>query len=1110
MRQRVVRALWRSFQVFLAVLLLAGIGVYFGRDELLRQAASELESLGLPPIDLEISEISLDRIGFSGVSIGDTVKVRDLKAAFAWREILDGKFERITIENPEIIVRQVDDRLDFGDLNPLIFTEAPETESNDFSIADIQAALPFHYLSLKNATIFVLSDQGTTVLHFDADISSPGSDIRVENVRLTAGHEDIARFSAEAEATLSEDGGIRAVLTDLHGDFDLGFAAGQAIGGKGRIDGNLLALDTLSSAFSLRLQSVAAPFGLSGEASLNAKTAGTSGTFAIHVSEKATGASSSLQVTAEPQDGDHVIDAVLHFNAPDMTAAGAPFLPDLPLTGDLVLDVTTSTTLGRINEAGLKPTPWEKALVAAPVDIAIRGGRLGMHGLPLAVDTSLSLRVETDGNRKALRFLEPITVMAEAGHTEEPIYQTVLPFLDTRYDGPLLVDFGKAGAIGVWLAANADGLIEIDTDLTTAFQGGGIAPVQLDLKGTATASPDDVEAARFDLREFRAIIGDWQSSLGRLRDAVLAVSGDGTPGLFGGTATLDARITAEHAGNDLSFDASTRSRIAFRRDDTEISVAGADCSEIVLGSLRVAGLTLLSKDKSICLQTPDPIILRQTDPSTGFQPASGTARIVLPSTLLRLRLPDGQRIALGGKGSALDVSITTPGAAGLAETVKLGLQLSNLYTTEPKLAAGDLLLAYEGGADLQNATIKLGVARLESLDKPALFTPASLESRTIVDGDSIGHEGSARLVSGDARIEFEASHDRSLKSGTGLIRPIPLQFGPDKVAIDEVSPALGKVFRAFAGTLLGAANIRWDTNEVCIDGDAILQRFGLSPDLALGSDSIIADGGQLAGRATLCQDQDGLQTSNGELLVENLNIRFGALELLRMNTLLELPEIVPTLRTQPAQPFSIAVANIGMPLTAGAGTLTINAPDSLDIADFGFDWAGGRITSGPIALRGGTVDGGLRFDLKGIDLAKLVDLLQLGEDIAAEGTVGGGLIVSFDDGQPGNIDGILASEGTGMLRYKGGDFGADAASSLLAQALSNFQYDKVEVSVSGTATEEAKITLHLVGKNPDLHDGHPLDLEVSVNGRLAALFKDSIGAYQVPTQIKERMLGYGQ
>ncbi|MEQ9487610.1 MAG: YdbH domain-containing protein [Alphaproteobacteria bacterium] len=1110
MRHRVGRALWRTVQVFFALLILAGTGLYFGRDELLKQASTELQSLGLPPIDLEISEISLDRIGFSGVSIGDTVKVRDLKAAFAWQEILNGKFERITIENPEITVRQVGDRLDFGDLNPLIFSEDTAPESGDFSVADLQEAMPFHELILKNATVFVVSAQGTTILHFDADITSPGSDIRIEKIRLRADHEDIASFSAEADATLSEDGHLRADLTDLQGNFDLGFAAGQATGGKGNLEGNLLALETLRSSFVLRLKSVKAPFGLRGEAAFDAQTTGTSGEFAIHVSEQATGASSLLRVSATDDGGDHAIAAALQFQAPDLTAASAPFLPDLPLTGQLTLEISTSTMLSHLTAAGLKPTPWEKALAAAPIDIGIKGTSLGMDGLPLAVDTSLAVRVETDGNRKAMRFVEPLTVMAEAGHTDQPIYRTVLPYLDNRYGGPLQVDFGKAGEIGLWVLQKPDGQVSIETGLTTAFRGGGIAPVRMDLNAIGAITPGSPEAALFDVWEFRAIIDDWRSSAGEIGNTVLSVSATGSADDFDGTAILKADVTADWPDTDLAFDVRTGTRLSFRRQNGGIQFGIADCGDIDVHSLSVAGYVLLSKDKTFCLQTPKPVTLRQATPSSAYAPVSGTLRLVLPSNLLRLRLPDRQRIALGGKGSAIDLTMTPPGSGETAPTADLALKLAYLYMTAPKLAAGDIAFSYKGDTGAQQATVGLTVGRLESLEKPALFAPATLESSAEVNGDTIDHKGALRLVSGDARVEYEISHDRDLASGTGLIRPIPLQFGPETVSIDDVSPFLGTLFKALSGTLLGAANIRWDDEAFCIDGDTILQRFGLSPYLAPGGDAIIADGGQLAGRAAICQHKDGTQTSNGELLVENLNIRYGALELLRMNTLLKLPEVIPTLRTDPVQPFSIAVANIGVPLTSGAGVLTINAPDSLDIDDFGFDWAGGRISSGPIAVRDGTVAGGLRFDLSDIDLTRLVELLQLGDDIEAEGTVGGGLTVAFENGQPGRIDGSLASQGKGVLRYRGGDFGTDAASSLLTQALSNFRYDRIEVSVAGTATDEAKITLHLVGKNPDLHDGHPLDLEVSVNGRLASLFKDSLGAYQVPSQIKERMLGYGQ
>lgn len=1106
MRQRIFRILWRTFQAFLVLFVLAGIGLYLGRDELLRKAATELESLGLPPIELEISEISFDRIGFSGVSIGDTVKVRDLKAGFAWREVLTGKFDRITIENPEMTVRQIDDRLDFGDLNPLIFAEDTSTDDSEFDIVALQEALPFRHLILRNATIFVLSDQGTTELHFDADISSVGADIKIENARLTADHGDVASFTAEAFGTLSDDGSLSANLNNLFGAFDLGFASGEAIGGKGYINGNLLALDTLSSSFRLRLESVAAPFGLTGNAELEAETTGTSGDFVIRAFEESTGAASRLSISAQNEDDDHTIKVALQFSAPDLTAASAPFLPDLPLTGQLDLSIDTATKLSRIVAAGQLPTPWEQALATAPIDLRIRGSGLGLEIFPLALDTTLALRLETDENRKAVRFLEPLTVMAEAGHTEGRVYQTVLPYLDTRYDGPLQVEFGKAGDIGIWFVADQNELITAQTDLATSFSGGGIAPTRIALKGSGTSSQQSFDTARFDLTEFRMIVDDWQSSQARISGVDVSVAAKGSADLFDGSAKMSARVAVDDRSSSISFDIGTDSDLRFHRDRDRLDIGVIDCGAITIQSLTVSITQLLSKNNRFCLRTPNSVTLKMKDDLS----VSGNARLTFPKNLLRVRLPNGQRIAVGGSKSALELSLSPLAQDHPTQNVSGVLNLSNLYTTDPKFAAGNISIAYDGDLMAETATMSVKIDRLESLESPALFTPAVVENDTKITGNDITHSGSIRLVSGDARVEFDVSHDRDAASGTGVIRPIPLQFGPDDVSIEDVSPAAGAFFRLFTATLLGAASIDWDEKRFCIEGDTILQRFSLSPQLAIDGETINSDGGQLAGRALVCQNADGTQTSTGELLIENLNVRFGALELLRMNTVLDLPEIIPTLQTAPEQPFSIAVANLGVPLTAGSGNLTIAAPDSLDIDDFGFEWAGGKVTSGPVRVRDGTIADGLKLNLSDIDLTKLVGLLQLGDQLEAEGVIGGSMTVTFEDGQPKAIDGALSSKGKGTLRYLGGDLGTDVASSLLAQAVSNFQYDKIEVKISGKVTEEAKITLHLVGKNPDLHDGHPLDLEVSVNGRLAALFKESLGAYQVPTQIKERMLGYGQ
>ena len=81
---------------------------------------------------------------------------------------------------------------------------------------------------------------------------------------------------------------------------------------------------------------------------------------------------------------------------------------------------------------------------------------------------------------------------------------------------------------------------------------------------------------------------------------------------------------------------------------------------------------------------------------------------------------------------------------------------------------------------------------------------------------------------------------------------------------------------------------------------------------------------------------------------------------------------------------------------------------------------------------------------------------------------------------------------------------------LLLQALENFRYDQLRLTIDGRTDAEMDVGLHIKGANPDLYDGHPIELNLNLEGALANVLRSGLAGYQIPERIRERMQGFGR
>ena len=102
-----------------------------------------------------------------------------------------------------------------------------------------------------------------------------------------------------------------------------------------------------------------------------------------------------------------------------------------------------------------------------------------------------------------------------------------------------------------------------------------------------------------------------------------------------------------------------------------------------------------------------------------------------------------------------------------------------------------------------------------------------------------------------------------------------------------------------------------------------------------------------------------------------------------------------------------------------------------------------------------------------------------------------------------STNGELAATGPGVLRYASGAAPAALQAGgegvdLLLQALENFHYEALRITLDGRTDAEMDIGLHLGGANPDLYDGHPIEFNLDLQGEFGNILRQGVASYPDP------------
>jgi hypothetical protein len=385
--------------------------------------------------------------------------------------------------------------------------------------------------------------------------------------------------------------------------------------------------------------------------------------------------------------------------------------------------------------------------------------------------------------------------------------------------------------------------------------------------------------------------------------------------------------------------------------------------------------------------------------------------------LLELRLQSAGALArFGGDSWRVDGAFT---AGTLADPALPGTvsAIAGRWSMAPK-ADGDAVINVAAGAARVDAVIPPEGAE----DRRPLFQPMLLSDvEAVLQGGVIDAHGRI-LLQADGRdvATFTARHQIEQGVGTAHVDAANFVFneGFQPFQLSELARGVAADVR---GPASATADVHWTKDTMT--GEARVRLDGVS--LAAASIPIIED-------------------VRGDV---HFNDIFA-------------------LTTPPGQELTIGLLNPGIAVRDGRVRFQLVSAEQVNLESAEFQFASGVLSVEPTTLNLGSEETALELTLRDVDVATLIEQLQI-KDLTATGTVEGSFPLVLTPRTALIHGGVLrASPEGGAIAYTGqaGDQTTGAAR-MAFQALSSFRYDNLSLSLDGDLNGELVSAINFSGRN---------------------------------------------
>jgi hypothetical protein len=634
------------------------------------------------------------------------------------------------------------------------------------------------------------------------------------------------------------------------------------------------------------------------------------------------------------------------------------------------------------------------------------------------------------------------------------------------------------------------------TDVRAANGVVTIAP-RSDLRAVATIAPAFLESSHLPA-ELRSLLAQPLSADVTFEQPLRFVASEERTAA---DSAFGLRLTAGSGGAlDLQFDgqAVLSDRLAAEEIDSRIHVAGT-FPDMAIGGLTATGIDLdidtalaMADDRlSIRLMGPGTAVARQL---AGPPLAGKMKEFALPlepgdAPLVVLELRDGgvSHVAydltlgaikataplLAGGPKPLPVAVTMPatewagswnGAEGHHGTIKL----TGITLAFPSLDAAAQGLQADVSFAPETSTADLRIASIAASGTPPPIVPLSLAGAAEMVGGRLSFTGT--IADKAKRINLSITAEHALGAGTGAatLKMAPLVFTRGGLQPRDIAPAAGAEIEEVTGRAAIGGTVGWSNGKL---------------------------------------------SSKLKLLLEDLSFRSPQLDVLGLNSVVEIDSLAP-FTTRPAQQLSAGLVDVGLPLTDLLAAFRIDPGLQLAIESARLSLAGGAVTLPPVALDLAQPRADLTLAVDHVDVARLLELAQI-EGLSATGTLDGRIPIRIETDGLVIRDAMLSANGPGTLRYAPATtpaalLGGGESVGLALQALSNFQYSDLALTVSRESGGDTVALMQVKGRNPDFYGGHPVEFNLNVSGKLDQILNRGLAGYRIPDAIRERLDGFSK
>lgn len=445
-----------------------------------------------------------------------------------------------------------------------------------------------------------------------------------------------------------------------------------------------------------------------------------------------------------------------------------------------------------------------------------------------------------------------------------------------------------------------------------------------------------------------------------------------------------------------------------------------------------------------------------------------------PSVAFDLRLGAIKATAplLMGSSKPLRVALAVPELQWAGSWSPAGGQTAVLHLNGGSLSVPSLNLTAGGVSaevviDADKAAADLAFASITNSAKPPLHVPLSLTGKAETTGDRLTFTGVLRDRGKRLRSTIDVEHAFTANTGQAKLKMAPVKFVPDGLQPQDLIPAIGSQVEEVTGESALAGTVRW---------------------------------------------KQGKLTSDLELLLKDISFKSPQANVLKLNSVVKIDSLVP-FTTKPAQQLAAGLVDVGLPLNDLIAEFHVERGFRLVVESARLALTGGEVSMPKVAFDLTDPRADLALTVKDVDLGELLQLAQV-EGLAGTGTLAGRIPVSLTGQSIAIHQASLAATGPGTLRYvptqsAAALLGSSGSVDMALQALSNFEYKELTLTLNREPGGDTVALLHVKGQNPDFYNGYPVELNLNVSGKLDEILDQSLEGYRIPEAIRKKLGDFG-